>query len=270
MPRRRSLEFGKAQAINEAMIKVSPDKPRYRSDLGSDLDSLALAMSALGQPKVDETFAAASAIFERLIAAHPENIDYRIRQAMCLRNQGGVLHRRAGPNRPRRSIAKGSPCSMPPTPSSGRRTGSAGRPRFCSTWAHSWRGRRGRLETLDRHLAAAPGRQAGCRRGPPQPGHRRRTTSECCWSTAIASLDAGPYFARSLENFEKLVTDAPECRRDPAATSASSWPNRENGWIKAASRPTPRPRSPPPSSTSARPCDSAKTLRRAAWRSPRT
>ena len=86
------VEFRKAQAINEAMIKVSPDKPRYRSDLGSDLDSLAVAMSALGQPKVDETFAAARAIFERLIADHPENIDYRIRYAMCLRNEGGVLH----------------------------------------------------------------------------------------------------------------------------------------------------------------------------------
>ena len=74
------------------MVKDSPDKPRYRSDLGSDLDSLAVALDALGQPKVDETFAAADAIFEQLIADHPENIDYRIRQAICLRNQGGVLH----------------------------------------------------------------------------------------------------------------------------------------------------------------------------------
>ncbi len=85
-------QFRKSQAINEAMIKVSPDKPRYKSDLGSDLDSLALALNALNQPKVDETFAAATAIFERLISEHPENIDYRVRQAMCLRNQGGVLH----------------------------------------------------------------------------------------------------------------------------------------------------------------------------------
>ncbi len=30
-------------------------------------------------------------IYERLIAAHPENVDYRIGQANCLRNQGAAL-----------------------------------------------------------------------------------------------------------------------------------------------------------------------------------
>ena len=131
-------QFRKAQAINEAMIKASPDKPRYRSDLGSDLDSLALAMNALGQPKVDETFAAANAIFERLIADHPENIDYRIRQAMCLRNQGGVLHLAGRTEQAEPIYRKGlGRARFQPTPSSGRPNASAGRPRFSSTWARS-------------------------------------------------------------------------------------------------------------------------------------
>ena len=92
-----------ARVINEAMVARLPDKPRYRSDLASNLDSLALAMSALAQPAVDETFRAANAIYERLITAYPDNIDYRVRQAVCLRTQGDVLsnagrHEQAEPN----------------------------------------------------------------------------------------------------------------------------------------------------------------------------
>jgi serine/threonine protein kinase len=83
--------YHKAQAINEAMSRQHPDQPRYRSNLASNLDSLALAMSALGQPKSEETFRAATSIYDRLIAEYPENVDYRIRQAVCLRNHGAVL-----------------------------------------------------------------------------------------------------------------------------------------------------------------------------------
>ena len=49
-------------------------------------------MNALGQPGADETFRASNAIYDRLItAASSDNIDYRIQQAVCLRNQGAVL-----------------------------------------------------------------------------------------------------------------------------------------------------------------------------------
>jgi serine/threonine protein kinase len=81
----------KAQAINTALVTEFPDRPRYRSDLASNLDSLALALDASGQPKVEETFRAAEKIYEGLVAAHPDNVDYRIGQATCLRNQGVVL-----------------------------------------------------------------------------------------------------------------------------------------------------------------------------------
>jgi serine/threonine protein kinase len=90
-PEGASSSFRNAQSINQAMATRLPDKPRYKSDLASNLDSLAMAMNALGQPGVDETFRAANAIYERLIAAYPDNVDYRIRQSVCLRNQGDVV-----------------------------------------------------------------------------------------------------------------------------------------------------------------------------------
>ena len=85
------ISFRKAQAINEAMAGRLPHKPRYRSNLASNLDSVALAMNALGQPAVDETFRKATAIYEQLIAAYPDNLEYPIRLAVCLQNQGLVL-----------------------------------------------------------------------------------------------------------------------------------------------------------------------------------
>src|SRR5262249_34991707 len=94
--------FRQARAINEALIQASPEKPRYRADLAGNLESLALALDALGQPKVEETFRAAIAIYEKLVAAHPDNVDYRIRLATCLRNQGAV-RAKAGRVEPARS-----------------------------------------------------------------------------------------------------------------------------------------------------------------------
>ena len=84
--------FRKAQAINQALVKEFPDTPGYASDLATDFDSLALALDADGQPGANENFQAATAIYERLVATYPANVDYRIWEANCLRNQGLVLH----------------------------------------------------------------------------------------------------------------------------------------------------------------------------------
>ncbi len=84
--------FRKAQAINEALVKEFPGAPGYASDLATDFDSLALALDADGQPGANENFQAATVIYERLVAAYPANVDYRIWEANCLRNQGLVLH----------------------------------------------------------------------------------------------------------------------------------------------------------------------------------
>jgi eukaryotic-like serine/threonine-protein kinase len=90
-PQEAIAAIRKSQAINEALAKEFPDKPSYSSDLAVNFDSLALALVAAGQPGADESFRAANAIYERLIAAHPEQVDYQIWQANCLRNQGAVL-----------------------------------------------------------------------------------------------------------------------------------------------------------------------------------
>ena len=166
-------EFRKAQAINEAMIKVSPDKPRYRSDLGSDLDSLAVAMSALGP------------------AQGRRDLRRRQRDLRTVDRRSSRKHRLPDPpshvpaQRRRRAAPGGPDRTGRADLSQGARPARFHRPQApdCGLPAlagqdsvqlgrDSRRWRRGRLETLDRHLAAAPGRQAGGRRRPAQPGHR--------------------------------------------------------------------------------------------------
>ena len=218
-----------------------PTSPAIESDLGSDLDSLAVALNALNQPKVDETFAAATAIFERLIADHPENVDYRIRQAMCLRNQGGVLQLAGRTDQAEPIYRKGLALLDSTDPNFGRRTASAGRPGFSSTsGANPGRECRGRLETVDRHLRSSswPASRGPSRTGTIWPS--RRTTSGCSWLTANDSLTRDHI---SRNRWKTLKSSSPTLRPRSRSrvTSASSWPNKGNGSIKVASRPTPAP-----------------------------
>ena len=83
--------FRKARSIDETLVKISPDKPRYRESLAGTLVNLALVQEREEPAKVEETYRTAEAIYEKLIADHPANIDYRIGLARCLRNQGAVI-----------------------------------------------------------------------------------------------------------------------------------------------------------------------------------
>ena len=83
--------FRKAHVINQALVKEFPNTPSYASNLATDFDSLALALNAAGQPGADQNFRDAIAIYERLVAAYPANVDYPIWEANCLCNQGLVL-----------------------------------------------------------------------------------------------------------------------------------------------------------------------------------
>ena len=83
--------FRKAQKINQALVKEFPKTPSYAGNLATNLDSLALALDAAGQPGADQNFGAATTIYERLISSYPANVDYPIWEANCLRNQGLVL-----------------------------------------------------------------------------------------------------------------------------------------------------------------------------------
>jgi eukaryotic-like serine/threonine-protein kinase len=203
-------EFKKAQAINEAMTKASPDKPRYRSFLASDLDSLALALNALSQPKVDEAFAAANAIFERLIADHPENVDYRIRQAMCLRNQGGVL------------TLAGRTQEAEPIYRKGLAVLDAIKPNVVTADCQRWQAKilfnlgalqiAGAEDALKRSIAISRQLLAG-KPGAVDDRHNLAIAQNNLGMVLLDQkrlADAGPCFAQSLENFEKLATDAPK------------------------------------------------------------
>ena len=63
--------FRAARAINEALARQFPDKPRYLGDLADNLDSLALAQARPAGPGPRTASAAANAIYEKLVAAHP-------------------------------------------------------------------------------------------------------------------------------------------------------------------------------------------------------
>ncbi len=77
----------------------SPTSPATSPTLADNLDSLALAQAQVGRPGVEDSFRAANAIYAKLVAAHPDNVDYRIRQALSLRNQGAILADGGQPDR---------------------------------------------------------------------------------------------------------------------------------------------------------------------------
>jgi tetratricopeptide (TPR) repeat protein len=80
-----------ARAINEKLVKDIPDQPRYRSLLAENLMNLALATEGDEPARAEELYRAAMGLFDELVSAYPENVDYRILQAQCLQNQGATL-----------------------------------------------------------------------------------------------------------------------------------------------------------------------------------
>ncbi|MGP0069382.1 MAG: protein kinase domain-containing protein [Isosphaeraceae bacterium] len=83
--------FRQARAINEKLVAEFPDRPRYRSTLAVNLDNLALAMQAVDPPGAEATQRAAVVLFDKLIADHPDNVEYQLGRSRCLMNQGAVL-----------------------------------------------------------------------------------------------------------------------------------------------------------------------------------
>jgi tetratricopeptide (TPR) repeat protein len=85
------IAFQKTGDVNGPLFKSFPDSPRYAHLQAVNLASLAHALSQLDQPKVEETYRSALTIFDKLVADHPENVEYRIGHARCVRNLGPVL-----------------------------------------------------------------------------------------------------------------------------------------------------------------------------------
>ena len=73
--------FQKARSINEALAKAFPDKPRYRESLAGNLDDLALALRSRRPAPGRRDLPDCAGDYDKLVAEHPENVDYRIGQA---------------------------------------------------------------------------------------------------------------------------------------------------------------------------------------------
>ena len=80
-----------SRSLSEALVKEFPDKPRYIAVLAINLRDTALVLHALNKPQSETTFQESAAIYEKLVASYPDNFDYKIGQARCLRDQGTVV-----------------------------------------------------------------------------------------------------------------------------------------------------------------------------------
>jgi serine/threonine protein kinase len=83
--------FTTSRDIDEALAKEFPDKPRYARMLGLNLTGLAVVANALGQSDSEKNFAAAEEIYDKLIAAYPDNLEYRLDQSVSMRLHASVL-----------------------------------------------------------------------------------------------------------------------------------------------------------------------------------
>jgi eukaryotic-like serine/threonine-protein kinase len=83
--------FRQAQSISEALAKAIPDQPRYRALVATTLYNLALALETVAPAKVEETYKAALTIYENIVRDYPDNVEYGLDQAECLRNLGVVV-----------------------------------------------------------------------------------------------------------------------------------------------------------------------------------
>ncbi len=87
-----------SQSISESLVKEFPDKPRYSEVLAINLADLGLVLHELRQPHSEEMFQTSVAIYEKLVAAHPDNVEYQIGQARCLRDQGVIVASKGKPD----------------------------------------------------------------------------------------------------------------------------------------------------------------------------
>lgn len=83
--------FLREQTLNESLVKKFPDKPRYSNVLAINLVSLAFALQPTEPAKAEQTDTRALAIYDKLVAAYPDNVEYQLGHARCLRNFGTIL-----------------------------------------------------------------------------------------------------------------------------------------------------------------------------------
>jgi serine/threonine protein kinase len=83
--------YQSSQVIAEKLAEKHPGQPRYREQVAGTLGNLALALSAIEPSKGEASFQAAILMYEKLVAEHTDNFEYRLGLARCLRNFGPLL-----------------------------------------------------------------------------------------------------------------------------------------------------------------------------------
>ena len=83
--------FAHARSISEKLVDEFPDKPRYREALAGTLTNVAIALQSVDPAKSEATHQTSLTMYEKLVAEHPDNIDYRIGEARCLYNLGPLM-----------------------------------------------------------------------------------------------------------------------------------------------------------------------------------
>ncbi len=78
-------------SLSDALVKEYPDHPRYADILAQNLAELGLLLHALNKPESEQSFEESAAIYRKLVVTYPDNFEYRIGQARCLRDQGTVV-----------------------------------------------------------------------------------------------------------------------------------------------------------------------------------
>jgi eukaryotic-like serine/threonine-protein kinase len=202
--------FLQARSINEALVTEFPDKPRYRDVLANNLANLVLGLQVVDPTKVEETYSKALAIYEKLVSDHPDNVEYRLGLAHCLQNQGAVL---AAADKPEKAEAIYKE-ALVKLETKGEKVPSSARLRVQAGLLNN-------LGELD-----LPGAEDAYRQSialsqslvnrKPMLSTDRHTLAIAQSNLGKFLLDgkrleeAGPFFAESVANLEKLVAEAPK------------------------------------------------------------
>ena len=205
------VSFRAAKEINEAMTKEFPGKPRYLSNLADNYDSIALALSAEGQPGVDEAFQTAAKLFDELVTTYPDSIQYRIRQATSLRNQGAALAQAGHPEKSMPVYRQ----ALAILDSKDIKAQTADLQRTKAELLNNLGGKElggGDEDALRKSIAISE--QLAAKRGSAGKDRNNLAVAEYNLADLLVSRtrlpEAGEFFDRSVVNFEKVVAAAPK------------------------------------------------------------
>jgi eukaryotic-like serine/threonine-protein kinase len=85
------VSIGESRSFSDALVKEFPGHPRYADILAQNLAELGLLLHALNKPQSEEAFQESAEIYQKLVTTYPDNFEYKMGQARCLRDQGTIV-----------------------------------------------------------------------------------------------------------------------------------------------------------------------------------